>query len=338
MSYSSSRSTVDIDDLTPGQWARYGCGAVVALIAFIALICVGVAGVGAFDSIDAGHIAVLRNGGFANQNIRGFLNPGSGATWTGFYSTERIYPAQQLVYTVSEDPNQGSTPTADEIEVPSSDGVNITIQGTLYYELNLDHKVLGEFDDRYGSQTYEWDGKALHPYDGAAGWNGFINTVVRPTLQNELRTAMAQFSCADVDSACSLVKNATAAQPAAAQTGGASSVGNLVKIQNQINSELAADLENQLGGEYLTNLRFTISAVALPANVQDAINKAQAAFADVSTAQANVNTAQLNAKANQIAQQGYSTCPACAVIAEEKALPPGITTYAPGGALAVGAH
>lgn len=292
--------------------------------------------IGAWNNIDAGHIAVLRNGGFANQNIRGFLTPGSGMTYTGLFSTEHIYPAQQQVYTISADPGQGSTPTVDSIDVPSSDGVEITIDGTLYYSLNLDPKALGQFDDRYGTQTYVWNGQSLHPYDGSNGWNAFINAVVRPTLQNELRTAMSQVSCASVDPACALVKNST--QAAAVASGSTSGDGNLVKIQNQINTELASDLENQLGGDYFQGLRFTISTVTLPPSVQSAIDTAQAAFASVSSAQASVNAAQLQAQANETTQQGYAACPVCGVIAEEKALPPGITTYAPGTGVAVGAH
>lgn len=321
--------------LTGGQLARRAVGGVIGGIAVIVGASVGFAAIGSFDTIDAGHIAVLRNGGFANQNIRGFLAPGSGMTFTGLYSTEHIYKAQQQVYTITANPGEGQTNTADSIDVPSSDGVEITIQGTLYYSLNLDHKTLGTFDDDYGTQTYAWNGQSLHPYDGADGWNAFINAVVRPTLQNELRTAMSSVSCEDVDPACALVKNATNAAAAATVTG-VSSNGNLTNIQNTINKELATDLENQLGGNYLTGLRFTISTVTLPSGVQSAIDSAQAAFAQVSTAQAKVNAAKLTAQANEITQQGYSACPVCGVIAEEQALPSGITTYAPGSGVAVG--
>lgn len=319
--------------LTVGQVARRVVGGSIAGIATIVGISVGFAAIGSFDTIDAGHIAVLRNGGFANQNIRGFLSPGSGMTWTGLYSTEHIYPAQQQVYTITADPKQGQTNSADSIDVPSSDGVEITIQGTLYYSLNLSPAALSQFDDEYGTQTYTWNGSSLHPYDGGDGWNAFINAVIRPTLQNELRTAMSAVSCEDIDPACALVKNSTNTSVAA--IAGAASNGNLTKIQNTINTELASDLHSQLGGNYLDGLRFTISTVTLPSNVQSAIDQAQAAFAQVSSAQAKVNAAKLTAQADQITQQGYATCPTCAVIDEEKALPPGITTYAPGAGVAV---
>ena len=314
--------------------ARITAAAAASLLTVVVGFPVLVAFIGSWDNIDAGHVAVLRNGGFANQNIRGFLNPGSGMTYTGLFSTEHIYPAQQQVYTISADPTQGNTATADSIDVPSSDGVEITIDGTLYYSLNLTPAALGQFDDRYGTQTYVWGGQSLHPYDGSDGWNAFVNAVVRPTLQNELRTALSQVSCASVDPACALVKNST--QAAAVASGSTSGDGNLVKIQNEINSELVTDLENQLGGDYFQGLRFTISTVTLPASVQTAIDTAQAAFAAVSSAQASVNAATLQAQANTITQQGYAACPVCGVIAEEKALPGNITTYAPGAGFAVG--
>jgi hypothetical protein len=332
---------------TPGRVARWSAGYAAGGTALILGCSVLFAAIGALDSIDGGHIAVLRNGGMANQNIRGFLDPGAGMTFTGLYSTEHIYPAQQQVYTITADAKQGSTPTADSIQVPSSDGVEITIEGTLYYSLDLDHSVLSQFDNEYGTQTYTWSGKALHPYDGSDGWNAFINAVVRPTLQNELRTAMSSVSCEDVDPACALVKNTTNTSAAAIAT--ASSDGNLVKIQNQINSELATDLASQLGSvpvvvngqtvqeSFLKDLRFTISTVTLPVNVQNAINTAQAAFAQVSTAQAQLNSAHLTAQANEVTEKGYEVCPVCGQIALEKALPPGITTYAPGAGVAIGA-
>jgi regulator of protease activity HflC (stomatin/prohibitin superfamily) len=347
--YESQRPTppTNSDTKTRKGWtpARITAAAAAGLVLVVVGFPVLFAFIGSWDNIDAGHVAVLRNGGFANQNIRGFLNPGAGMTYTGLFSTEHIYPAQQQVYTISADPAQGSTATADSIDVPSSDGVEITIDGTLYYSLNLDQRALGQFDDRYGTQTYTWNGQALHPYDGSDGWNAFINAVVRPTLQNELRTALSQVSCASVDPACALVKNST--QAAAAASGSSSSDGNLAKIQDQINSELQTDLDNQLGTVpgpdkttegYFQGLRFTISTVTLPGSVQTAIDTAQAAFAAVSSAQASVNAATLQAQANEITEKGYALCPACAAIAEEKALPPNITTYAPGAGVAVGAN
>jgi hypothetical protein len=286
---------------------------------------------GAWQNVDAGHVAVLRNGGiFSDSNVRGFLDPASSLSYTGIFSTEHIYPAQQRTYTISANPSQGDVSGVDVVQTPSSDGVEMGIQGTLYYSLNLDHKILGQFDNLYGTRSYTENGSAFHAFDGDQGWSAFVDVVVRPILNNDLREQIAQVSCAQLDSACALVQDST--QVAAAKLAGAagSNNGNIAAVQNAINKSLQTDIDQQLGGNFLTGLRFNISQVSLPSNVQTAVDAAQAAFAQVSQSQAQVQQAQLQAQANAAKQAGYAACPACEVIDELKALPPNLTTYAPG--------
>lgn len=286
---------------------------------------------GAWNNVDAGHVAVLRNGGvFSDSNVRGFLDPASSLSYTGLWSTEHIYPAQQRTYTISANPSQGDVVGVDVVQTPSSDGVEMGIQGTLYYSLNLDHKVLGEFDNLYGTRSYAENGSAFHAFDGDQGWAAFIDVVVRPILNNDLREQIAKVSCAQLDSACALVQDST--QVAAAKVAGTtgSNNGNIAAVQQAINGSLQSDIDQQLGGNFLTGLRFNISQVSLPGNVQTAVDAAQAAFAQVSQSQAEVQQAQLQAQANAAKQAGYAACPACEVIDELKALPPNLTTYAPG--------
>lgn len=292
----------------------------------------------AWSNVDAGHTAVLRNGGvFSDSNIRGFLDPASSLSYTGIWSTEHVYPAQQRTYTISADPAQGDKVGIDFVQTPSSDGVEIGLQGTLYYALALDHKVLGQFDNKYGTRAYTDNGDSFHAYDGDQGWAAFVDVVVRPVLNNDLREQIAKVSCAELDSACALVQNST--QIAAAKLGPAgSNNGNIAAVQTAINASLQADIDAQLGGNYLTGLRFNISQVSLPGNVQTAVNNAQAAFAQVSQEQALVQQAQLQAQANAAKQQGYSACPACQVIDELKSLPGNLTTFAPGQGFAIGAR
>ena len=73
----------------------------------------------------------------------------------------------------------------------------------------------------------------------------------------------------------------------------------------------------------------------MPSNVQTAVNNAQAAFAQVTEAQARVQSAKADAQANAERQRGYGLCPSCAVIDQLKAIPPTITTYAPGAGFAI---
>lgn len=285
--------------------------------------------IGAWNNVDAGHIAVLRNGGvFSDSNIRGYLEPGSSLSYTGIFATEHVYPAQQRTYSISADPANGDKPGFDVVSTPSSDGVPMSLEGTLYYQLNLDHSVLGQFDNKYGTRSYTFNGSSYHAYDGDDGWNAFMNTQVRPVIDNDLRQQIADVSCAELNAACALVKDAT--QAAATASGKATNV-NYSAVQNAINSTLQSDINSQLGGPYLTNVRFTLVKADLPGNVQDAANKALAAFAQVSQEQALVQQAQLQAQANAAREQGYSNCPACQTIDELKALPGSITTLSLGG-------
>lgn len=286
---------------------------------------------GAWQNVDAGHVAILRNGGmFSDSNVRGILDPASSLSYTGIFSTEHIYPAQQRTYTISANAAKGDVVGVDVVQTPSSDGVEMGIQGTLYYSLNLDHKTLADFDNLYGTRSYTEDGKAFHAYDGDDGWAAFMDVVVRPILNNDLREQIAKVSCAQLDSACALVQDSTQVAAAKVTGAAANNNGNIAAVQQSINASLQSDINAQLGGNFLTGLRFNISQVSLPANVQKAVDSAQAAFAQVSQSQAEVQQAQLQAQANAAKQSGYVACPACEVIDELKALPPNLTTYAPG--------
>lgn len=330
-------TTSSTDNLSPGCAFAAVIGGLLLLIGVIVGVPYGVAWLDAWNSMDPGHIAVVRHGGwFSDSNIASYINPASSVTNTGVFSTLHVYPAQQRTYTISADPAQGDVPGVDVVQTPSSDGVEMSIQGTLYYSLNLDHPTLGKFDSFYGTRAYTDDGDTLFAYDGDKGWSAFIDTVIRPVLNNDLREAIAKFPCAELDSACALVQDSTQ-QAAAKLPTGVDQNGNIAAVQSAINTSLQGDIDTQLGGDYLTGLRFNISAVGLPASVQSAVEAAQAAFAQVSQSQALVQQAQLQAQANAAKQAGYNACPTCQVIDELKALPPTLTTYAPGaGGIAIG--
>jgi hypothetical protein len=316
--------------------AAVGC-----LAAVIAALIVGLPAffgfIGAWNNVDAGHVAVLRNGGmFSDSNVRGFLDPGSGLTYTGIWSTEHIYPGQQRFYTISADAAQGDRAGVDVVSTPSSDGVQMGIEGTLYFQLNLDHKALGAFDNLYGTRSYSENGNTYHAYDGDTGWSVFLDQVFRPVIDNDLREQISRFSCAQLVSSCALLQNSTEA--AAVSTGTAqNNAGNIATVQDAINTSLKADLISALGADpkdpFFVGLRFNISKITLPGNIQTAVDNAQAAYAAVSQAQAEVKQAQ--AAANEARQQGYQNCPACAQIDELKAIPSNVTTFAPGAGFSI---
>lgn len=134
-------------------------------------------------------------------------------------------------------------------------------------------------------------------------------------------------------SSCSLVQNAKAGTVRAG--GGHSNNGNIAKVQDAINRSLADDLRRTLGGDFFTGIRFNLVRITLPLKVQTAVDDAQAAFAQVTQAQARVESARAEAQANRIRQRGYRDCPACARIDELKAIPPSVTTFAPGSGFSV---
>lgn len=308
-----------------------------AIIVAVALVLIGgpllIGLLGGFERTAGGEIAVVRNGGFFDNNrIRQVLDPGSGRTWIGMYSTAHKYPAQQRFYTITSNSGEGEKSGVDVVTVPSADGVNMGIEGTLYFTLNLDHASIRAFDDKYGTRKFRAaDGGSRNAWDGDKGWSAFLDQVVRPVIDNDLRTQVNSFRCAELVSSCALVQNASA--PQGKPQGGVqpqTNNGNIAKVQNAINTSLATDLEQTLGGRFVTGIHFNLVRVTLPEKVQDAVDRAQAAFAQVSEAQARVATAKAEAAANKARQDGYNKCPTCARIEELKALPQGITVYAPG--------
>ena len=320
----------DIKFLSRVRVGRRGA-IIAAIVVVVGAFVVLPAFFGSFDRTSGGEVAVVRNGGPLNNNrIRQVIDPASGLTWIGLYSTSHKYPAQQRFYTITSDSKRGDRAGIDVVTVPSSDGVNMGIEGTLYFTLNTDHKVLRQFDDKFGTRKFTGqDGTSRYAWQGDAGWSAFLDQIVRPVIDNDLRTQVNNFRCAELVSSCALVQNASQ-QKAGLQQAAQSNNGNIAKVQTAINTSLEQDLQQTLGAQFLSNLHFNLSRVTLPTSVQDAVDRAQAAFASVSEAQAKVAQAQAEAAANKARQQGYNACPTCSRIEELKALPQGITVYAPG--------
>lgn len=301
---------------------------VAVLTAIITALITIVGAVQGMTSTDGGQVAVVRNGGmFDSRDVRGVIPPASGVSWAGFWSDVHDYPSQARVYTITSDANRGERTGVDVVTVPSADGVSMGVEGTVYFTLNTNPKALATFDDRFGTRTFTGlDTKTRHAYDGDAGWSTFLDQIVRPVIENDLRQQIARFRCADLLSSCALVQNT-----AGSKTPG----GAITRVQADVNTSLATEVKATLGGDYLTNIAFNLTKITLPENVQTAVNDAQAAYADVSKAQAKVKAAQAEAAANEARQVGYNRCPVCGRIDVMRAIPPGVTTYAPGADVAI---
>lgn len=320
---------------------------VVAVVAVASLFTTGCA-----TTPQSGETGVIRNGKawywpfdwFDNHKIRGVVPNGAGNTWTGLGSSVHYYPVstQQRFFRLAScrgedgvEPCSGADGTA--ITVPTSDGVEVTISGTFFFNTAFDgtktgDTLLKDFDTQFSTRTF--NGK--HPYEGNGGWSNFLEVNVEPTIVNNMRQVVSGLSCAELVSSCALVQNNSAAQARAQELArGKVNQNNVQRVQDAVVAGLKPDIENTLGKDYFKNIKFNLTTVTLPSTVQRAIDESQAAFAQVSKAQARVQQAKADATANAERQKGYKSCPACAQIDTLKAIPPNVTTFAPGSGFSI---
>jgi regulator of protease activity HflC (stomatin/prohibitin superfamily) len=272
---------------------------------------------------DIGHVGVIRNGGpLDKRNIRQIVNPGSGLTWIGWFSqSPHEYPSSQVerTYTVTADPTRGSRKEPDVVTVPTQDGVQIGVEATLYYHFVGEEAptALKSFDKTFGTRRFTADGKhgaeGHYPWQGDVGWNAMFETIFRPVLENDLRRALGNFYCAELVPSCKLVRRA--------KSGSQTDTGsNIERIETAINRSLESDLAGTLGGHYFWGLHFRIARVTLPTNVQTAIDRAQASYADVANSRAKARQATYQDKRNKQLADTYDQSPALANIEALKAL------------------
>jgi regulator of protease activity HflC (stomatin/prohibitin superfamily) len=292
---------------------------------------------GSFAKTSAGQIGVVRNGGpLDNNQIRGVLQPGSGLHWIGFRSKVHKYPSQQRFYTITADAGRGDRTGVDVEHDPTSDGVEVGVEGTIYFTLNQDVDVLRRFDDKFGTRQYRGADDALrYAWDGEDGWNSFLDQIVRPVISNNFRETLGGYRCVELLSSCVYVQNTGNAQNVQQILAGAKNNVNLTKVQNAVGESLVNDVNSTLDGPFLTGIRVNLVRLTLPQTLQKAVEDAQASFAAISSAQATVAKARAEAEANRQRQAGYNACPVCGQIDTLKAIPPTITTFAPGSGFSI---
>jgi hypothetical protein len=309
-------------------------GAGLALVVVLGAVVPGIAYARGFTKADGGHVIVVRNGGpFDDNSVRQVIQPNSSLTSTGLFSSDHPYPSTQRNFKVSGQPDADSN---EVINVPTKDGVLVGVEGTFYFDVNYtDEKVMKAFDDKFGTRTYPVaGGDRTYAWDGDAGWSAFLSFTLGNLVQNVLRQEIGNVECSDLVASCSLAANSSA-QAAAVVDPKANGNQTINQVQAAVNDAFTKDVDEVLGVALLINPRFVLSKVDLPSNVQDAINQAQAAFAGVTESQAALQRAQIDAQANAARQSGYNSCSTCAQIDILKALPSGLTTYAPGSGFSV---
>jgi hypothetical protein len=274
------------------------------------------------ERMDIGHVGVVRNGGpFEGRSVRQILRPGSGPTWTGWFSQKpHEYPAHKVVllYTVTAEAKRGDRPGVDVVTVPTLDGVRVGLEGTVYYHFigEQNEALLRRFDETFGTREYTSEtGKSVYPFDGDYGFQVLIENVFRPVLDNDLRRVLVTFECAQIVSACKLVK------PASGDTTARGVSRNVDLIEHRINETFQSDLAGALGGDYFTDVHFRLTRVTLPPTVQDAVTAAQAESAKVSVAKQKYQQGRYEARRLALLAKAYNKSPSLASIEAIKSAP-----------------
>ena len=300
---------------------------VIIAVAAIALLVLTFGATGCMATPEGGEVMIIRNGGpFDDKQIRQVVPNGAGNTWIGFASQAHPYPAsdQQRLYKFDDTPDADAKP----VEVPTKDGVRVRLTGTFYINTAFDgtpegERLLRAFDTSFGTRGFTGAEGSARPWE-EGGWEIFLNAILQPIIDSNIREVIAEFDCKQLVSSCALVQRGGAENVDADEVAGTDNKSNVTLIQDRINQNLDEEIKSKLGQPYFRNIRFSLGPVELP-GVQQAIDQAQSAFAEVSRAQARVAQAKADADANRERQRGYNECPACQRIDAIKALPPNLT-------------
>jgi hypothetical protein len=283
---------------------------------------------------DIGHVGVVRNGApWSNRAIHMIVEPGSGPKWAGWFSqSPREYPASHVsrIYTITADPGRGARDGADVVTVPTKDGVQIGLEGTVFYHFTgeRDKPALRTFDRSIGTRKFPGaNGALLYPWQGDEGWEAMIDAVFRPLLDNIVRGELGQLQCAQLVPSCVLIHNSSGVSATSHDN---APRANIARVERAIDVALERDLAETLAGNYFWKIRLRIARVTLPANVQAAINVAQASYAGVADAKAKLRQAHYHNRANRVLAQTYDKSPAVAKVEELKAIPKGSTVILSG--------
>jgi hypothetical protein len=283
-------------------------------------------------------VGVVYNGGPLDQKTqRQLIPPASGLTWTGWLSQDpRLYPSEGSPrrYLITTVPGRGDRVGVDDLRVPTADGIDVGLEAKISFTTAFTGQpgddLVKEFDARFGNRTFPVPGRSdrLYPWQGDVGFGAFLDTEFRPVLDNALRETLTKFRCEQLVSSCALIGNSDAPLDEAA---GQETNANLLQVQDAIAKALNTDLARNLGGPYFKDVQVVVSAVKLPERVQQAVNEAQARFAEVNQTRAELEKARIQKRANDTLGRSYRNCPACAQIDAVRAIPKNVTAISIGG-------
>lgn len=274
---------------------------VLGIIAVILLI----GYISSYNGTGPGEVCVVQQGGpFDGRAVKEIRQGGEGPKSIGIWNGQHCFPATQRNYIVSSDPTAGDAKTVDSVQVQTQDAQTVNVNGQALFRLNTDPAVVKDFYRKYGVRTF--DGK--HPYDGDSGWSNFLTIQFRPVLDNALREAIGGFNCTELNSACQYVTQADQAVKGKVQK--VNTGQNIAAAQQKIETQLQADLNSTLGGNYFENIRWRFSgshrggAISFSDEIAHQIEQAQAKQTQVAQAKLDAERRVADAKGNtRVARQ-----------------------------------
>lgn len=269
------------------------------LIGFVWLCGVAIGACQSADRTGPTEVAVVHDGGpFDSKGQREVVGPSSSWMIPGLYSSWHKYieESEQRFFRIGTEGSADLPGTA--IEVPTRDGVQVSIEGTTNFHTAFtgedDDPLLREFDQRFGNR--EFGGK--HVWDGDEGWSAWLTAQFQPVLISTFREEIGSLDCADLVSSCALIQQggAEAGQPTFTKEQLRDSAGSFQAVADAVQEKLAERLNTALGGAFLRDFQVQIERVVLPETVQNKINEAQAAFANISEQRARAEAAKFEAE------------------------------------------
>ena len=241
---------------------RAGLGLLLGLLAVVLLALVPVLG-STLEKTPRDKVGISYGGGpFEGAHFQKIVQPGSSLFFNGIFDDLYLYPADQQTYIVSKAKDEGES-KPDVIVAPSKDRVQVQYQVAVYYKLNTDklrafHEQLGL---RYSAYT-------------SSGWTDFIQTTLRPQIENALQEETRRYDVTDIYGDAQL----------------------LIDIQEEVQSTLSQRLRLATGNDFFcspgfepgkecASPTFVIRKVEIPEQVANAYERDRKAKIEVQTRQ-----------------------------------------------------
>jgi hypothetical protein len=318
---------MDRNSTGPGSYILAGLAVLVGIVVIVG----GFAWLISIHGVDAGHVAIVKEGGpFDGRNLKEVRQPGSSATPIGAFNHQYSLPVTQ----------RDLTDEVGQIVVPTADGVNVVVDGQALFQLKVD----GEPDPKRNLDAKFFRNFGLRPWGGEniwddQGWDNFLKIRLVPILYQSIRQSIGTFDCTQLNNTCVYVLNANvladtttnAQDKVSKKAKDANTEQNLAAAELKITQAFQDNLKSGLGDDYFEGVRFQNLKVTFLPDTTAKVQAAQNARADVAKAkleaqrkvqeaEGQTQVAKQNAEQIKVKAQAYKSNPQQAKIDQLKAL------------------